>query len=356
MRDHLSEDLLSAYIDGELAGDERELVERRLAESAEQRELCDELQRLRESFQGLPKYQLSDDFHRRVMAEIERVKERDAERVPAFASGSNRSKSLWWQAALGVSAIAAAIAFAVFLESGPDDPDVVIEQNRPQRDLFTPDDSWYDEQFVYYIRPSQRAPTFTMLVDLVVTPEGQASFALHNAFRRAEVVLDPEMAVDESLEEALLASRMVAKVRPTGGQGDDHDSVELYYIVCESDKADDILRDLRSRPHETSLQLDLVVNSQELEMLYQLNRSSVAQFAGTKSSKEKRSLVHRLAFSVRLGSTSLPTLMALEQALGGQKVLAQEAPAERTPHMARLESAPTELLFVVRNLKEPTEE
>ena len=374
MRDHISEDLLSAYIDGELAEEERELVERMLAESPADRALCLELQSLRDTFQGLPKYQLSADFHRRVIAEIERFADADSPGLlkrpehlgelqpamgrPAVAS-SRRSTARWLPLGLAVAA-AAAITMVVVLTPRPDNPDVVVENSAPQtsqpaQPLFVPEESWYGEQYVYYLRPSQQEPTLTMVVDLVITPEGQASFAFQNAFRRAGVPFDDDMEIDAALEESLLSSRIAGNVRLVG-QGDEHDTVALYYVVCESDKANDILNYFRGRPHEVMAQLGLAYNSRELEMLYLLNRSSVAQFADAKSGKEKRSLAHRLVFSVRLRSATLPAFLAAATGSPAEaEANPERRPGARTPHVARLETAPTELLFVVRNLKEPTE-
>ena len=49
-----SEDLLSAYLDGELDADDRALVEGRLEASAEWREVLEELRETRELLRGLP--------------------------------------------------------------------------------------------------------------------------------------------------------------------------------------------------------------------------------------------------------------------------------------------------------------
>ena len=49
-----SEDLLSAYLDGELDADDRALVDRRLEESAEWRQVLVELRETRELLRGLP--------------------------------------------------------------------------------------------------------------------------------------------------------------------------------------------------------------------------------------------------------------------------------------------------------------
>ncbi len=61
------EELISAYLDGELNADEQRRVERLLGESAESRELYEELRNLRSSFQALPRYRLPEDLGERVL-------------------------------------------------------------------------------------------------------------------------------------------------------------------------------------------------------------------------------------------------------------------------------------------------
>lgn len=363
MRDHLSEELISAYIDGELADEQRELVQRMLAESEEYRQFYEEIQGLRSSLQRLPKYQLSDGFQERVLAQIRRlqVDVREPETAP-IASVRRRRSSRLWPAALGIAVVAAAVVCAILLGPAPDDPEFVQGKqgsgtSRP--DLFTPDGAWYDEQFVYYVRPSRGAPTHTTVVDLVITPAGQANTVFQDTFRAEGVPFDPEMVIDQELEERLLSSKITGNVQPAGqgDEGDRRDEVELFYVVCDSDKANRILLDLehhRKLGEVARIQLGLIFNTGELEMMYQLNRASVARFAGPDVGNEKRSLFHRLVFSVKLRSVKLATIPIPSLDVR----VAAPPPDEQTPatsHLQQLERAPTELLFVVRNLMEPAE-
>ena len=66
-RDQLTDELLSAFLDGELAGDELSLVERLLEEDPSHQQALDELQSLGVEMQSLPRYELGDDFCRRVL-------------------------------------------------------------------------------------------------------------------------------------------------------------------------------------------------------------------------------------------------------------------------------------------------
>jgi hypothetical protein len=68
----LDEELLSAYLDGELSADERLRVEHSLAESPASRQLLDELRSIRTSLQRIPRARLGHDFADQVLREAEK--------------------------------------------------------------------------------------------------------------------------------------------------------------------------------------------------------------------------------------------------------------------------------------------
>ena len=92
------DELLSAYLDGELSDEERARVEQMLAEQPEARQLLDDLRALRGSFEGLPRHRLEGDFAARVLRAAERellAGDGDGE-TPASAAvppGDGRSSS-----------------------------------------------------------------------------------------------------------------------------------------------------------------------------------------------------------------------------------------------------------------------
>ncbi|MCE9556298.1 MAG: hypothetical protein K8T91_23355 [Planctomycetes bacterium] len=65
-------ELLSAYLDGEVTADEQARVERRLAEDVGYRQLHDELRALRQHLESLPMARLPADFSQTVLYEAER--------------------------------------------------------------------------------------------------------------------------------------------------------------------------------------------------------------------------------------------------------------------------------------------
>jgi hypothetical protein len=72
MNREFSDELISAYLDGELTSEEQALVEQQLMDSAEHRKLFAELRALRGSLQSLPSHRLGDDFAERVLKRAER--------------------------------------------------------------------------------------------------------------------------------------------------------------------------------------------------------------------------------------------------------------------------------------------
>ena len=69
-RHEMDDELISAYLDGELSDSERQQVERELAENARYRRLCDDLRSLQENLQLLPVHRLGEDFCDKVLNQI----------------------------------------------------------------------------------------------------------------------------------------------------------------------------------------------------------------------------------------------------------------------------------------------
>jgi hypothetical protein len=88
MHDPFPEELLSAYLDGELPHDERARVEQWLAASADHRRLFDDLQAIRRELQALPQQSLDAGFSDRVLTAI-RERSGDSSASPPAASGAS---------------------------------------------------------------------------------------------------------------------------------------------------------------------------------------------------------------------------------------------------------------------------
>jgi len=83
MNDTPQDELLSAYLDGELAPKERSKVERMLEESGESRQLLDELRALRATIQTLHRERLDPGFSKQVIQLAERTMLADSSAVGA---------------------------------------------------------------------------------------------------------------------------------------------------------------------------------------------------------------------------------------------------------------------------------
>ena len=66
------EELIGAYLDGELTPSEQIRVEQLLDENPEYRQLYEEFRALRHSLEGLPRYRLNEDLSHRVLRLAER--------------------------------------------------------------------------------------------------------------------------------------------------------------------------------------------------------------------------------------------------------------------------------------------
>ncbi len=73
MSNEFSDELISAFLDGELSAAQQQQVEQMLVDNADYRRMFNELRGLRESLQTLPSYELDDQFAGRVLQRAERA-------------------------------------------------------------------------------------------------------------------------------------------------------------------------------------------------------------------------------------------------------------------------------------------
>jgi hypothetical protein len=122
-----NDELIGAYLDGELSDRERQRVEQMLAEHAHCRRTLQELRALRENLKSLPSHALGPDFQRRILSEIDRGKQatpagfsRDkaSDTSPASSvQGTMVAKPAvnWRGRAWAVAALAAAVLIMAFV-------------------------------------------------------------------------------------------------------------------------------------------------------------------------------------------------------------------------------------------------
>ncbi len=114
------DDLLSAYLDGEVTAQQQALIERQLEEDAQLRKLCDQLRVLRATLQALPAQQPAPGMADRVLQEAQRRAGSPLADVvtkpPAPAGGDTRSR---WTLVLGTIASLAALLLVAVLAVQP---------------------------------------------------------------------------------------------------------------------------------------------------------------------------------------------------------------------------------------------
>src|SRR5688572_9575671 len=121
-----SDELLSAYLDGEVTAEERAAVEARLAASEADRRLLDELQALRGEFQSLPKAAVAEDFADRVVRAAVAAKGSEAAQVTPAANRSSAKRSFHWSYLAAAVALGVAVCAIVIVRNWRLDNDNVV--------------------------------------------------------------------------------------------------------------------------------------------------------------------------------------------------------------------------------------
>jgi hypothetical protein len=315
MRDRLTEELISAYLDGELSDEERELVERTVAESDEHHQLLAELRKLHTGMQALPRFSLPADFHTRVVQEIDQNKPTPAERAP---SAPRTRKRLAWRQVAGAAAALAVVVLLTFVIRTPPTPVDELDLRAVPRPV------WMVE-----------LPKYVMVYDVTVTTSGQKSEAFDNLLKRLNIAIDPTLKLDAKLENDLLAIRqrngglpetnaVPYKQDETTPKSDEQDQVELIYISGKAGTIGDFgqgLEQLERIGEEVSrMHYDLVFEARKIKVLRRLHESAVNEFAsGIDENPSVNGYAFKLVSAVHPGSTgfALPRLEDRAAATGG---------------------------------------
>lgn len=108
MKEALSEEMLSAYVDGELAGQERAAVEAWLAEDPAAREKVEDFRRLSGLFSGIPRTEVPQEFPANVLQLAERRM-----LLPEPAAVRRQQPFRRWLVAVGAPLASAAVLFVI---------------------------------------------------------------------------------------------------------------------------------------------------------------------------------------------------------------------------------------------------
>jgi len=306
MWDHVTEELISAYLDGELSDDERELVDRAVAESEEHRQLLAELRALHGSLQTLPRFSAPADFSARVLQQIEQSKS-----APKVASrhgvvlGRRRALRNLTAAAASLAAI---IVIAILLRPASNQPVGPIPSHPT---VAVP--AWLN-----------KPPQMVTVYDVTVTAKGEKNHVFENVLKALGIVVDPNLKLNGKLENDLLAIRQRAiglrgtktvpykqdEQTPKSGK---RDQVELIYISSKVGPLMHLglrLEQLRNAGDEVSrMHYDLVFEEQKMKVIRRLHESAVHEFATAgDSSSNVNGYAFKLVSATSQSQFTLPSL------------------------------------------------
>ncbi len=154
-----SEELISAYLDGELTAEEQASVEQTLAANAEFRQLADELRMLREGLQSLPRHQLPSDFSDQILGRLTASPKPPGTSLDNARRQRPRRDLLMTIGAL--AAVAAGILIACLSFSGFWEGDTIVARNDDRGSRATEDLPIPRDETVEAIVEPESAPTFS---------------------------------------------------------------------------------------------------------------------------------------------------------------------------------------------------
>lgn len=126
-----TDELISAYLDGELSDEQRRIVEQAMEREPRYRQMFDELVALRDTLHSLPQHQVDSNFHQGVM---ERVLKGEPPTPKSVVERSTSRDPFWRRFVWSGAAIAAAILVMV-LSQGWDSGLQVSDQNALQEPM-----------------------------------------------------------------------------------------------------------------------------------------------------------------------------------------------------------------------------
>lgn len=305
MRDLVSTERISAYLDGELSDDEQQLVERMLAESEEHRQLLKELEAVRADLRALPTFAAPPDLQARIAAQIEASKV-----SPVNDRAATLPTRKWSQSGIllaTVAAVAAMLAIVLISQGptvdppGPDyvDPPIRQTQDAPAH--------------------LQKPPQMTMVYDITVTEAGHQGKALGKLLEQLEIGLDPTMKMPADVEDDLMAFRgpnQAGRVEPfkkgeAALQNVPQKDVEMIYISGTLFKIDQLGRQLfrmrNAGEDVANFRMDLVFEDRQLEVMRKLHESALDHFVhNVTAGPAEEAYAFRLNFQFQFASFGVP--------------------------------------------------
>ena len=238
-------ELLSAYFDGEVFGQERQLAEHALASSPRCRSQLDQLRELDADLRLLSRFRLGDDFAARVQRQIEkqavstpRPRSQAVDRVQPAARSKSRARWLGWRSLAAVAVTVAAAALVIVNRYD------VPQQGQPQIGSTAPVSPWK-------LVDRRLRDRLVVVYEVSVTPEGVEQGAFFNLWKRHGIRVVDTVPVSERDQRALLACpfmQAVQRVNTGTAPPAEVDHLQLYLVYCGARQAAAMTEDLYKRP------------------------------------------------------------------------------------------------------------
>jgi len=303
MSDRVNDELLSAYLDNEVTDEERAKVDRALVDSPETRISLESLKQVQSRLHAVPRLTLADDFHERVVRELERRSV-----AQAVATGTVRSAETakWMRVATIAATVAAVLVVALVIVFNRQDAEIVGNPD-PKGTEVAQDDvplpGKTETEFVDHQRPP---PAYILVLDLAITKEGQSGDVFGKTLRQAGIVFDPRnkgVQLDEDLQNDLLDTRFAAGVnQPEAGKvNEQFDVVDMVYVQGTGPQIDEIHRTLDLH-EQVRVVLDFAIKPETTRVLNSIGERSWL-LAKSESTGSPGSYAYRLNIGITLHSS-----------------------------------------------------
>jgi len=403
-----ADELISAYLDGELAESDRQRVEQQLGTNAEHRQMLGDLRDLQDSLQSLPTYHLDDGFADRVVRRAERQmllgsKTDDDQTVAQVATApepASTGRRVRWRVYVWAAvAVATAVVLALTLPKGGGgghtdlvgpgtgtdtpgvvrDPSVAPGEDSPalvdveppgetgEHQIGPPGPTDVEQSQWKVVSSIQRnsRQRLVLVYELAITPEGVENAAFANLLKRHDIRFRQTVAVMPNREKALLKHRFLQGVQIVPEDQDDMDEIELYLVSCSARDADHMYHDLLSRPvGVASFFLNLTTADAQDRILHRLCEASGVLDEGGQAVRLMANLaiLSRTARNLEVfGSIRWVEPSLMDPSLAPKSAASKDDMPEEfdpnnvgagpPPEAIATGDFPCELLFVVRNLE-----
>lgn len=333
-------ELISAYVDGELTGEELAAANQLLASRPDLRDYADELRELGQGLAGLPRESLGADFAASVM-------ERIAQATPdwpirdGLARVPTRGRGIWIRVVVGVLATAAAVTLMVRLGDWTRTPiaqvdpllgdGAPVDPSRPGDT--TPGDIPGDKppgdgtpgavlpDHVPGVELVGVAPNMMMVIEVQLTPMGTEQDVFRSAMEMGGIEFQGTIPVTAKLEGQLLRNRYFGPnaAEAQGPAAPTQAPFELVYVVARGRQIDRVYQHLlagRKQGEVSRLMPDFAIYPGDFDLFKELQLDSELALAQATPSDIPAADPEGAQPGLRVRAQRLAMSMAFQSKLG----------------------------------------